>query len=254
MAMLAADPTGRQLGLQLPEGRIVPDPDGAPILWLSDAAVDAPTMTRLHTDVERTGLWPVALNHEGYTEPVQPDWPSAPFDADTVLAAWSTEYRPLTDYHDYDGCETCEAMIQVPRTFPGASFAAETDHDPGQAAAVVVADFLTEAPYLGLVTCEYSADIPTALGWSGPANRHHEIARFSAILRKWEDRYGARVVALFGASLVCSVARPPRTLDQALELAKEQLAFCPDLTGEFLSLNFHARSLIGTSSWSFWWD
>ena len=97
------------------------------------------------------------------------------------------------------------------------------------------------------------SNILTVLGWSGPANRHDEIAQYSAVLGKWEERYGARVVALFGSYLVCSVARPPRTLNQALTLAAEQLAFCPDQSG-LESIEIQAESLIGTSLWSFWWD
>lgn len=255
MAVLASDPTGARLGLQLPEGRVVPDADGAPVLWLSNAAVDGHTLDRLHADVGRTGLWPVALNQEGFTRPVQLDWPPLPLDAETVLAGWSTRYRRQAGGHDYhgDGCETCAALTQILRSLPGGGFAAESDQDPGRTAAVVATHQLAHAPYLGLVACARSADIPTALGWDGPANRHDAIAQYSAVLGRWEERYGARVVALFGAFLVCGVARPPRTLDQALVLADEHAAFCPDQTG-LESAELHAASLIGTSLWSFWWD
>jgi hypothetical protein len=254
MTALAEDPTGGRLGLRLPEGRVVPDADGAPTLWLSDSAVDGRFLDELHADVGRTGLWPVALNLEGFTQPVRPDWPRVPLEAEAVLAGWSTRYARGSSGHTYDGCETCEALTQIVRSLPGGSLAVESDQDPGRTAAAVATYELENAPYLGLVACERSADIPTALGWDGPANRHDGIARYSAVLGRWEVQYGARVVALFGAFLVCSVARPPRTFDRALALAAEQFAFCPDLSGESESDTVRAASLIGTSMWSFWWD
>jgi hypothetical protein len=254
MAALADDPTGSRLGLRLPGGRVVPDTDGAPALWLSDEAVDGRVLDELHADVGRTGLWPVALNREGFTQPVSPNWPPAPFDADAVLAGWSTRCARRGTDHEYDGCETCEAVAQIPRSLPGGSFAADRDQDPGRTAAFVARGQLAYAPYLGLVACARSADIPTALGWDGPANRHDHIGQYSAVLGKWEESYGARVVALFGASLVCSVARPPRSIDQALGLVAEQRAFNPEFAGQCESVTLHAASLVGTSLWNFWWD
>ena len=254
MTLLAREPTGGRLGLRLPAGRIVPDEHGAPALWLSNAAVDWPTLEQLHADVGRTGLWPVAMNLEGFAEPLQPDWPEVPYDAEVVLAGWSTRYsRGSNDSHAYDGCETCEAVIAVPRSLLGGALAVDEDQDPGRTAAAVAACFSMDAPYLGLLACDRSADTVTALGWQGPANRGDPIGRYSAVLGKWEEQYGIRVAALFGASLECSVSRPPRTLDQALDLAVEHLAFCPDQSG-LLHLDMLARSLIGTSRWSFWWD
>ena len=253
MAQLAADPTGGRLGLRLPEGAVVPDADGEPALWLSDAAVDGDVLDALHEQAGRTGLWPVLLNLEGFEQPVRPDRPQTPFDAEAVLAGWSTRYpRPVAD-HDYDGCESCEQLVRVARSWPGASFAAERDQDPGRTAAVVAKCELPYAPYLGLVAAERSGDVLTALGWDGPANRHNHIGEYAAVLGRWEERYGARVVALYGAILVCSVARPPRTVAQGLSLGAEHCAFCPDIAG-LDPIDLRAESLIGTSLWSFWWD
>jgi hypothetical protein len=255
MSLLAADPAGGRLGLHLPGGRVVPDADGVPAVWLSDGAVQGDLLDELHADTGRTGLWPVVVNLEGFAQPVHPGWPPSGFDAETVLAGWSGRYARLAehDYHRY-GCEQCEVLIGVARDQPGASFADEADQDPGRTAAVVAKGQLDCAPYLGLVGCERSADIVTALGWDGPANLRDEIARYSAVLGRWEERYGARVVALCGATLMCSVARPPRSMEQALALTAEHLAFCPDSAGEFRSFDLHAAALIGTSFWSFWWD
>lgn len=66
-------------------------------------------------------------------------------------------------------------------------------------------------------------------GWSGPANYTGDTAKISAVLRSWEDRYATRVVGLAGyATLYLSVAAPPRTYQDALHIAAEHFAFCPD--------------------------
>jgi Domain of unknown function (DUF4253) len=47
-------------------------------------------------------------------------------------------------------------------------------------------------------------------------------------MRSWEDRFGARVIGVGFADLYVSVAAPPATLDEALPVAAEHFAFCPD--------------------------
>jgi hypothetical protein len=175
-------------------------------------------------------------------------------DGQEVLAGWSSRFSRREPDHDPDGCESCLTVIEYYKSQPAAALAARSDQDPHRTAAEVASHLLPHAPILGLVACDRSADIPTALGWDGPANYGEEIARYSAVMRTWEDRFNTRVVAMYGASLVCSVASPPRVAGQAFDLALEHLAVCPDLAGEFESVNAYATALIGTSMWSFWWD
>jgi hypothetical protein len=66
------------------------------------------------------------------------------------------------------------------------------------------------------------------MGWAGPVNYDNDTAKFSAVLRSWEDRFGVRVVAANSNTLIVSVAAPPGDLDAALHLAAEHFAFCPD--------------------------
>jgi hypothetical protein len=254
MAALAEDLTGARLGLRLPAGNIVDDVDGNPVLWLSSELPERRLLDDLHASATLTKLWPVALNLEGFTQPVRSDERSSPVDAEAILADWSATRRLRGEDHDYAGCEQCLALIEHSRSQPAATIARESDQDPGRTAAEVASHLLFFAPRLGLVACDRSADIPARLGWDGPANYQRDISDHSAVLGKWEDQFGARVVALHGASLVCSVAAPPRAYEQARRLAAEQLAFCPDLAGEFESVNAHAAALVGVSLWTFWWD
>ncbi len=92
-------------------------------------------------------------------------------------------------------------------------------------------------------------------GWSGPAN-HATTAEIACVVRDWEDRFGVRVVRVGFDVLELSVAAPPRTLEQALRVAAEHSAFCPDNVwqSEAPSLREYAEELVGADTWSFWWD
>ncbi|MPY46745.1 DUF4253 domain-containing protein, partial [Streptomyces phyllanthi] len=112
-------------------------------------------------------------------------------------------------------------------------------------------------PRLALVPARRSADIPAAIGWSGPMNYEGDTARLCAVLRSWEDRFGIRVVALTFDQLVLSVAAPPTTMAQAEAIAAEHFAFCPDniTQGHHEALRAYAeKELLGERVWAFWWD
>ncbi|MEU9441926.1 DUF4253 domain-containing protein [Streptomyces sp. NPDC048304] len=113
-----------------------------------------------------------------------------------------------------------------------------------------------EEAHLALVPARRSADIPAAIGWTGPVNYESDVARICAVLRSWEDRFGIRVVALGLDTLVVSVAAPPATQEDAEVLAAEHFAFCPDnvLQGEETTVRTYAKGLVGRPVWTFWWD
>lgn len=75
------------------------------------------------------------------------------------------------------------------------------------------------------------------------------------MLRSWEDRFGARVIAVGFATLALSVAAPPIDMTHAREIAYEHLAFCPDNIWQGPgSLPDYADALLGAPIWTFWWD
>jgi hypothetical protein len=94
------------------------------------------------------------------------------------------------------------------------------------------------------------------VGWQGPINMVDDIAKVSAVLRSWEDRFGARVVGVGFATLDLSVAAPPVEEDHALRVAAEHFAFCPDNVwqSDTPTLTAYAESIRGVNRWSFWWD
>lgn len=65
------------------------------------------------------------------------------------------------------------------------------------------------------------------------------------------------VLALEPDMLYVSVAAPPTTMTEALAVAAEHFAFCPDTAwqGHEESLTEYAAvRVLGKRAWSFWWD
>ncbi|SEG65801.1 protein of unknown function [Actinacidiphila yanglinensis] len=111
-------------------------------------------------------------------------------------------------------------------------------------------------PRAALVYARRSADIPAAIGWTGPINHENDVALLCAVLRSWEDRFGLRVVALGFDTLTATVAVPPATVEDAEAVAAEHLSFCPDNITQNGpgTLRGYAKSLLDAQVWQFWWD
>ena len=113
-------------------------------------------------------------------------------------------------------------------------------------------------PLLGLVPVSRPADVPAAVGWSGTAGSRHpwdDVAALSAVLRSWEDRFGAVLVRMGRATLELSVAAPLWERSECLAIAAEHYAFCDDTyTGNPGTLRDYANLLRGNTRWSFWWE
>ncbi|MFB7026647.1 MULTISPECIES: DUF4253 domain-containing protein [unclassified Streptomyces] len=87
---------------------------------------------------------------------------------------------------------------------------------------------------------------------------HHDndTAGSSAVVRSREERFGVCVVGLGFSTLHLGVAAPPATLDDAVAVAAEHFAFCPDVLrqGTRSTLAAYAESLVGLNCREFWWD
>ncbi|GGV17241.1 hypothetical protein GCM10010275_68450 [Streptomyces litmocidini] len=249
---LASDPTGRSLGLDLPPGALA-GPEDTPYLWSGHDAAGPAAWAALRPAARTAGLLPVLLGGEWGLDrwELMPERMSDPadHDAEEVLAGF------------WKSCAADEIGAS-PADWPGLAPARPLGTDPDRAAADV-AELLTEPGFWladarpALVPTRRSADIPAVIGWTGPLNHENDVARLCAVLRSWEDRFGARVVALTFDQLVVSVAAPPRTVEEAEAVAAEHFAFCPDnvAQGEHDGLREYARAaLVDAPVWSFWWD
>jgi hypothetical protein len=114
--------------------------------------------------------------------------------------------------------------------------------------------------WVGLTTARRSADIPMTIGWFGCSDAFggsFSPGVMTAVLRSWDDRFGAVVFRLGWASLQLLVTRPPRTEQEALAVAAEFFGFADEFTtadGATRSVREMAASITGSPWWRFWWD
>jgi len=209
---------------------------------------------RLLTDAPRTGRCPVLLSEYTLSRLQEDGHPAAAqtrierHDAAAVLAGrW-----PGT-------CSTgCNWLSPFGDTFPGLTppLADPADLQP----AAVVASAVEEAAaprhlLLAIAPVSRPADVPAAAGWSGMCNSWDDVTEVSAVLRSWEDRFGALLVRMHASTLDLAVAAPPLTEGGCLRVAAEHFAFtCDDDSLTPKTLSQYARGLRGARRWSFWWD
>lgn len=251
------------LSLSLPSGRIVvaEESDGEPALWMSDGPAPYGLWARLRAEHPSSGLWPLLLESLGDDEEEFRPWASGELDlsratpperhdAAALLARGWRAHLPEEE-------ELQEVIAPYGSTWPGPAPAGLLRQDPDVLAddyADVLRSF-KPSMRLGLVAAGRGADALAAAGWTGPLNYTGDTGEISAVLRDWERRFGARVVGTGFADLYLSVAAPPATLDQALHVAAEHFAFCPDNIWQGPgSLAAYAECLVDEDSWRFWWD
>jgi hypothetical protein len=77
----------------------------------------------------------------------------------------------------------------------------------------------------------------------------------AAVLRSWEERYGARLLQAGFAWIRLLADRPPRSVELAQRLAAEHYAFCDECGGRGLTeVSTITASLMESPIWTFWWD
>jgi hypothetical protein len=270
------DTAGRHLDVDLPPGRVVHATEGdrGPALWLSDAPPPPGLWARLRAAHAGSGLWPLlleALSSEA-SRPweVGELWPgerSVPdqFSADAVLAELWADHTAGEDDDEGDDDEKDEedepsdALAPFGTRWPGRAARPTPLGPPDETADEFADEFLSFKPTirLGLVAADRGADALAVAGWMGPANYTNDMGRLAAVLRDWEERFGARVVGVGFDELYLTVAAPPQTTDEAIGVAAEHFAFCPDNVWQGrppYTLRAYAERIVGRPVWTFWWD
>ena len=260
--------SGAQLAtVQLPEGlRIVPDASLAsgragnsePCLWVSRKRVPgvAKLVTTLVDAFESTGLWPLVLTSldgdddrpwlAGELDPTSASDPAS-HDALDVLRAWWADVIPVEE----EGDEALDELEPFGREFPG--FAPTPRSAPNSAALHEVVSELSGR--LGLVSVPRPADAVAVMGFLGAVNHFDDTGALSAVLRSWEDRFGAFLVGVGFDTITMAVGNPPTTLATATAVAAEHFAVCSDLVYQGAgSIEAYAAELVDNSEWTFWWD
>jgi hypothetical protein len=156
-------------------------------------------------------------------------------------------------------CLTCSEWIApFGAAFPGLTppYADAADLQPEAVVAAAVREAAEPRHLLlGIAPVSRPADVPAAAGWSGMCNSWDDVTEVSAVLRSWEDRFGAVLVRMLTSTLDLAVAAPPWTEADCLRVAAEHFAFtCDDDSPTPKTLRQYAQGLRGARRWSFWWD
>jgi hypothetical protein len=104
--------------------------------------------------------------------------------------------------------------------------------------------------------------LPTTLSWEVPAwlrwgnwNACPPADYHCAALRDWQARFGAELVAIDRDTINIRVRRRPADRAEALALAREQFAYCPDTVDQGMdTVEALAALLLVSDWWYFWWD
>ncbi|SDT83388.1 protein of unknown function [Streptomyces sp. TLI_053] len=258
----------------LPSGRMITSDEGdgdVQVLWMSDRPATAELWARVHAERTRTGLWPLLLDSGDPRDSEFRPWASGELfpermsspDAHNpagLLVGWWKDYTVIDEDDDMLSPED-RLAVTAPfgLVWPGLAPAHQPTIDPDTAAADHAQHFAARRPQsrLGLVAADSGAHALTAAGWDGPVNYDNDTAKFSAIVASWEERFGARVVAVGPSTLHLSVAAPPTSTEDALLVAAEHFAFCPDNIWQGShpnTLAAYAERLVHDRFWDFWWD
>ncbi|RAY16025.1 DUF4253 domain-containing protein [Actinomadura craniellae] len=253
---------GRALSAGLPPGALVwPDPGyrqrqrvRRPACWLTDEPARPGLWARLRAEHRDSGLWPVLLDDS--TQPwsagqVAPE-PVGEIDAYDAGAFVSEVWADWVSAQPHGQLDEIDPYG---RHCPGLAPPGRLVEDPDLAADRYADLLVRRGTPLGLVAAGRGADALAVIGWQGALNHNHWTAPLAAVVRSWEDRFGARVVGLGFNTLELSVAAPPVTSRHALHVAAEHWTFCPEnIVQGPGTLVEYAETIRGARSWSFWWD
>jgi hypothetical protein len=237
---------------------------GGPVAWVTRQPVPSPgtAWAALSAAHRETGLVPILL--AGLDDDTKRPWDDEEFDdpEDIGILDQLDAARVLAD--DWaDGLEELEpgeeeasAAIEergpFGPQFPGLAPPEETPLSPGRLREVLGA---LPPARLGLVPSDRPADVLPRIGWGGVVNWHDTSLPVAAVLRSWEDRFGARLLEVGFAQIRLLVERPPSSADAARAIAAEHYTFCDECAGQGLSdVSSITASLVNAPIWTFWWD
>jgi tetratricopeptide (TPR) repeat protein len=107
---------------------------------------------------------------------------------------------------------------------------------------------------IGLIRLDQPSELFSRIGfgdWNGcPAPYMH-----TALHGYWQQQFGAQPIVVSGDTVECVVASPPTEKAAALNLAREQHAYCADFVEQGVGTTARLGvSLFESKYWYFWWD
>lgn len=222
---------------------------GLTVYSFSTAGKDAvSTWRKLCKSAASAGFWPVIFGE--------------PKNLERICEAFGGEYAE-------NPTETIqmasEADVQKLFQERAEEFSGESAHGEWPSSAEGMTDFTIprkilepgkfhERVSIGLVPASHSWEVPGVLsfgGWNDCPDAMNQVA----VLRYWNEIYGAELVGLSGDVMELEPARKPSTREEALKLAQEQYWFCYDIVEQGVeTIENLAAGLLTSSVWYFWWD
>jgi hypothetical protein len=230
-------------GIRLPPGRRAPDSLAS--YWISDEPLGGAgeAAAAIARAFGATGLWPLLWSWDE-DPPAYLDPPIEPDRVDTVDVE-----AVMRRGWDRLAVHPAGLVEPIGPRFPG--LAAGSPVDPATARdPFELAKLLGIAARLMIVPCNRPADCVALIGGLAVEVDGAEI---SAVIRSWEERFGAVLVSVEPSLATLAITTPPRTSEQALAVAAEQLAFCPPEAVEPGTLAQLASSIISDSVWPVAW-
>jgi hypothetical protein len=132
------------------------------------------------------------------------------------------------------------------------------DASRGKLSFTLATDILTGKPLTDLMGVEIVADecwhIPALFKYGG-WNDCPEPEAQCAIWKYWQEKYGAKIVGISHDIIEAHVENPPKTPDEAMQLAMEQYLYCTDIVDQGVeTVSNLAHLLLQQKVWYFWWD
>lgn len=105
-----------------------------------------------------------------------------------------------------------------------------------------------------LLPTKRSWQIPAYVGFGG-VNSNPDVTVHIAAMKRWHQKYGAKLISLTPDLAKFYVAKPPNSEFDSMQLAREHYIYCPELidTGAD-TLGTLADSICDNHYWQFWWD
>jgi hypothetical protein len=109
--------------------------------------------------------------------------------------------------------------------------------------------------FVVLVPTKRSWEVFAHLGY-GAWNAYPEAAEHIAVMKYWNEKFGAEPVIVTGDCVEMRVTRPPTTTEECRALALEQFGYT---AGDLINQGYGffgtlARTLKARTHWFFWWD
>jgi hypothetical protein len=225
-------------------------------------AVD--TWQRLRSIVPQAGLWPVLLGdyEQDIREPVRRSTGAILAEAARVdPAAWfrealrleMEELRLQLEEADADFSGSLQRII-ADGGFPRGPWTGAGDEGHGLFSVHFGSGKPDGRMDVALLPAAHCWEVPAVVGFGGwndcpPAEVH------VALWQYWHGRYGAELMTLTADVVEMSVARPPRSREEAFELAEEKFLYCQDIVVQGTeTLDGLACGDLGSPVWFFWWD